>query len=124
MSTQIKIPLMDKDHADNKEYNLGFRDCYLQMIDTLNSLITMKSEYDKSFCIIRHAGITKKESYKLSTALQHLTMKHEKEILLLEKKIQSLEPREHIGVGKVIKCLAGESLPACIERIQQEKANE
>ncbi len=89
MSTQIKRPIANESCFGLEGYKLGFNDAYLQMLDQVNSLLSMKDEYDRAFCVIRHAGVTKIESKKLSTALTMLLHKHEATLLLLNKQINT-----------------------------------
>ena len=85
MSVQIKRPIANESCFGLEGYKLGFNDAYLQMLDQVNSLLAMKEEYDRSFCIIRHAGVTKIESKKLSTSITMLLHKHAVDLLLLKK---------------------------------------
>jgi len=86
MDTKIKEIELDKACLHIEGYVEGFNDARLQMTDQLNSLLDMKAEYDRAFCIIRHAGITKEETKKLSTALALLLNKHASELVLLNEK--------------------------------------
>jgi len=85
MSIQIKQIIPNESCSGLKGYNLGFEDARLQMVDQINNLIAMKEEYDRAFCIIRHAGITKEETKKLSTALALLLNRQQTTLILLEK---------------------------------------
>jgi len=85
MSIQIKQIIPSESYSGLECYKLGFEDARLQMVDQINSLLDMKAEYDKAFCIIRHAGITKEETKKLSTALALLLNRQQTTLLLLKK---------------------------------------
>ena len=85
MSIQVKQIIPNESHFGLEGYMLGFNDAYLQMVDQVNSLIEMKEEYDRAFCIIRHAGITKVETKKLSTALALLLNRHATKLVLANK---------------------------------------
>lgn len=107
MDTQIKDIEMDEGVTHLQGYQLGFEDAKLQMIDQINSLINMKAEYDRTFCILRQAGVTREETKMLSTALSLLLASHKKEILLLKLKedTDAVEKKENThdnSLGRVI----------------------
>lgn len=118
MSIQIKKIIPNESCFGLEGYKLGFNDAYLQMVDQVNSLLNMKEEYDRAFCIIRHAGITKQETKKLSTALNLLLNKHHTAILLLNKKnVDNSTELQDVKRGEIFYCNKDETLMACAARM-------
>lgn len=88
MTIQVKQIEMDEGATHLEGYKLGFNDAYLQLVDQVNSLVEMKAEYDRAFCIVRHAGIQKQATTKLSTAVSLLIARQQTTLILLEKEIE------------------------------------
>ena len=91
MSAKIILPKMDEGCTHLEGYRLGFDDAYVQLAEQVKSLIVIKSEHDRAFCLIRELGITKEEAKSLSVALAALQHKHRKEIILLKHKVNQNE---------------------------------
>lgn len=82
---------MDEGCTHLEGYKLGFNDAYLQMVDKVNSLIEIKAEYDRAFCILRQEGVTRDDTKQLSTALSMLLANYRKVLELNKFKINELD---------------------------------